>query len=734
MSISTCCLGQNCTPSCDVEITDDGIIVTYQFHGGLHQEDPLHPGAKFWKIPGFGMNDVASEPAFPFHWDTFAIPDNVEVNVEVIDSASSDTLFTLAPAYPPLLMSDTIGYTPERVPAIAPYNGWFPNCAVKKGNIQNYRGQGIINVVTLPVQYDYYTQTVRSFSMIKYMVSFSSNGRRVKGRDYVSETADNNISITDHFLENTTLNYSLSNNGRKNIQRRENDRSGLSSQLDNRSYLIITTDDFLDAVNEFAEWKRTKGFNVLIESKQQGEWTPSDIKELIEYRYDQMKNSYPIYYLLIVGDIEYVPSESFSNENNHISDYYYGHRPLRYDTLFIHQGRIPIKSNLEAEKVFSKIIKYEQSPILDMSFYNNITSAAYFHERTYIQNHSLVHTNREHLNLVTLSEKIREYLSGNYTINCIYKADNEITPLLWYNGDSIPNILRKPYFAWNGNASDISNKINSGSAFFIYSGHGSVTSWSSLYFGLNHINQLENENKLPFIISRACKTGNFGNDNSCLAELFMTRENKGCVGITAATEVSYEDTNTIMLTHFIDGIWPGFVSFISNDSTGMLQTCNEPMYTLGDVFDYSVNKILESYSSVPLSGWSIYEAEIEHYFGDPSIMLYTNTPLSISNPNVTVRNDSIFVETTDGEARISMHTDFGNRYTKSFVGNYGAFKIRNGTNILCIDRHNHIPYIVKFIKDEFIQNETITDKRNYLNSSAIKIGAHVTANRPEGEV
>ena len=46
-------LGQLFAPTREVEATDDGIIVTYHFHGAYHQEDPLHEDAKFWKIPGF---------------------------------------------------------------------------------------------------------------------------------------------------------------------------------------------------------------------------------------------------------------------------------------------------------------------------------------------------------------------------------------------------------------------------------------------------------------------------------------------------------------------------------------------------------------------------------------------------------------------------------------------------------------------------------------------------------
>ena len=50
---------KDCIPYRDVEIVDDGVIVTYRFNGAIQQQDPLYPEAKFWKIPGFGQNSIA---------------------------------------------------------------------------------------------------------------------------------------------------------------------------------------------------------------------------------------------------------------------------------------------------------------------------------------------------------------------------------------------------------------------------------------------------------------------------------------------------------------------------------------------------------------------------------------------------------------------------------------------------------------------------------------------------
>ena len=144
---------QDFVPSRTVETVDDGVIVTYRFSGGIQQADPSHEGAKFWKIPGFSLNSIPAQPCLPYHWDTFAVPDGADVSVAVIDSAYSDTSFVLAPAYPPRRMSDTD--STYVVPDIAPYDGFLPRSLTQTGSIQVYRGQRLVDVCILPIQYDH---------------------------------------------------------------------------------------------------------------------------------------------------------------------------------------------------------------------------------------------------------------------------------------------------------------------------------------------------------------------------------------------------------------------------------------------------------------------------------------------------------------------------------------------------------------------------------------------------
>ena len=633
----------------------------------------------------------------------------------------------MAPAYPPLLMSDTIGYTPERVPNITNYSGWIPSSTVMKGPIQNYRGQGLIKVAIAPAQYRC-NHTLRTFSMIKYKVSFLYKGTIVKGKNYVSNSADRNISLSDHFLENTTLNYSLSRNGRQHIRKNSN-RPNNTAELDNRGYLIITTDNFLDSVNEFAEWKRTKGFNVSIFSKPVGEWTPTLIKETIAYQYDIAKTTFPIYYLLIVGDVEYVPTDTLGNIQTHISDFYYGHQALRYDTLCIHQGRIPVKTQQEATTVLQKIINYEKNPPIDASFYKTISNIAYFDNKNMYD--------YEYLNMASLSEQILQYLvnqiPSNYTVNRMYKAEEEASPLLWFNKDSIPVNLRKNNYNWDATYNDIVDATNQGNSIMFYNGHGSEGYWLNLNFGEHHFMKLHNNNKTPVVFSWTCNTGNFGYQWLCFAEKFLKHENGGCVGIYANTNESYNIYSVKIIQNMIDAIWPGFLPFINGDMGMTFPECITPMFSLGEILDYSLHKVVESSNYHSSSDFRLYEAEILHCFGDPSMMLYTDTPNYFSKPDITIRNDSLFVETSDGDARISFHA-VNSFHKASYIGSRASFKMRNKNVIVCIDRHNSIPYIIRASSDGFIQNESINDNRVYINDSTIKIGKNVTTTKPEGNV
>ena len=120
-------------------------------------------------------------------------------------------------------------------------------------------------------------------------------------------------------------------------------------------------------------------------------------------------------------------------------------------------------------------------------------------------------------------------------------------------------------------------------------------------------------------------------------------------------------------------------------------------------------------------------------FGDPSMMIYTEQPVEISNTSFRINNNTIHVETTESDARVSFYTPGTTPIVDSYLGNSVDYTTIKDSVIICIDRHNCIPFVATYHKNEFIQNETITDSRTYVGKT-VKVGRNVTTTKPEGAV
>ena len=88
-----------------------------------------------------------------------------------------------------------------------------------------------------------------------------------------------------------------------------------------------------------------------------------------------------IKYLLIVGDFDDVPAQTFVEDNKTgVTDHQYG---LPNDSSHIPQirrGRIPVNNTTELSTVLNKIIKYEQMPIIDSTSYKKALHLAHFQD------------------------------------------------------------------------------------------------------------------------------------------------------------------------------------------------------------------------------------------------------------------------------------------------------------------------------------------------------------------
>ena len=704
-----------------IDNLNDGIVVTYDFPRPIVQQNNIIQGTSVLRYNGFGLNDTQGEPAIPFRSDLFYIPSGFCTRVDIMETVYNDTSLILSPSIPFCLRDEM----PTPIDSITPYIGFFPNNIVEYSELDNFRGVGLQRITVMPVQYNYEQHIVRSYSKIKYKISFlHSNKNEEKGRS---------INKIKEVLSRATLNYNtLSSTSRS-------DSFNVESDVNN--YLIITTNNYLDTLHNFIEWKRIKGNRVFIESRSKGEWTPDGIKNII----DSINSPYPLDYVLMVGGFDDVPADSFSyfggTYRDCVTDYAYGLPTTNLQIAQISRGRIPVDSPEELSQILRKIIKYERTPPNNDEFYKTGLHCGEFsdYNRDKYEDMCFTQTN----------ENIREHLIHNYGFHVHqsyyffdYIGSPSASDTLHWNktiygyGDVLPDSLQPSVFNWRANY--VLSKINGGALYVLYNGHGLKGGWQAPTFTNPEVDLLQNGDKQPVVFSLACLTGKYNEEDDCFAERMLKKEDGGCVGIFAATENAFAGFDDAMAYGMFEAIWPnmqlvyGFKSYGSESFP--YTVVNRPIYELGKILDLGLIRMAETFGRTNFMDRREITEKLYHLFGDPSMMIYTEKPHVFVEPSIQYCNGGICLQSPCDSTRITFYTPSStNPIVDSYIGNNIEYETSADSVIICLDKHNYVPYVQTFYKKLYIQNETINDNRNYVGDS-IFIGNHVTAGKPTGNV
>jgi hypothetical protein len=397
--------------------------------------------------------------------------------------------------------------------------------------------------------------------------------------------------------------------------------------------LIITHPDYSAAAETLATWQRMKGYDVKIQA--QSVWDTTGLKQFIKTWYDNA--TVKPGYLVIVGDIDKVPS--FIRKTNwkpYPTDLYYGTMDGALDFVSeLAQGRLSVSSAPEAMTVVKKIIGYEKEPPSLASFYTNMLAAAYFQDGE--------KDGYEDMPFVRTIEEVRQYIAKKgYTTTRVYSTDNGANPANWDKtiyafGEALPADLKKPVFAWSGNKQDIAKAINAGTFLVCHYDHGMENGWNNPEFLTADLGLLTNGNKLPLIISMDCLVGAFDYAGApCFAEAALRKDNGGAVGVIAASALSYPGNNDAFLEGMIDAIWPGIVLKTPQFPNVPLKE-HPPIYCIGDIIRFGMQRMPDQWSdsardqnNMPTwRGMTKYHNEIYHYFGDPTMRIWTKEPQTI---------------------------------------------------------------------------------------------------------
>jgi hypothetical protein len=208
-----------------------------------------------------------------------------------------------------------------------------------------------------------------------------------------------------------------------------------------------------------------------------------------------------------------------------------GERVLRgnYD-LDLYVGRLPLSSVADFTAYNEKIEEYEKTSIADNASWRNSLVITADDAWTGSSTDGIDHT--------TPAEDLARTLLTNSTADSFHLDIHKIY-LLDYTADAAG---QKPEAA-----NDLINRINQGSLFTIYFGHGSISDWA--FEGLmkpSYISSLSNESRYTILGSFSCTVGRFdkGNETS-LSEYFIQASKRGSIAAIGATRETYGSYNKV---------------------------------------------------------------------------------------------------------------------------------------------------------------------------------------------
>ncbi len=626
-----------------------------------------------------GYTTTVGKPQLPIFRKLIAVP-NVNAVMELVSTNISETK-NVGKIYPVQFHSDDLNSSENFSINESFYESdiIYPAGIANTDNIGNVRDIPYILLEICPVQYNPKTEIAIFYNQIIINIDFQNK---------------NDVIVEDNFK--TSIFYNYYNNLFDNFIQFENTTTLITEgRLDSNNgcdLLIITHSDFFQSAHDLSDWKNKKGIKTTVINSSEIGITNVQIKQYIQNAYDTWGNPKPSYVLLI-GDVEYIPT----NYNNGFgTDLWYvtlegsDYRP----DMFI--GRISVDTPSQANIVIQKIINYEKLSTNNNGFYNNVTLAAYFQDYDNYDGY-------EDRRFIKTSEEIRDFLlTKNYNAVRIYNTMSNVNPTnynsgSYANGEPLPSeLLRSNGFAWDGSTADITNAINSGTFILNHRDHGSTSGWGDPEFYKTHIASLSNANLLPVCFSINCQTGWFDSETDgisstfeCFCEEFLRKNNGGVVGIIGASRTSLSGYNDYLCRGFYDAIWPDFDT---------LEGGTIPLYHMGEILNYG-----KSYME---NTWGNHRTTFElfHYFGDPTMEIWTNVPnsLNVTHPDTFIGSYpfTIHVEDINGvkipDACVCLWKDdeVYDVDITNIEGNITFFPAAtsSGTMHVTVTKHNYIPY------------------------------------------
>ena len=529
---------------------------------GAQTETILANGTAYTRLlgEGFGFPSEIGKPELPVLRQEVEIPFGAQVSLELLSAEYIEAslgelgLGTIYPLQAPLSKQKGEEAPPFTLDGEA-YSqaGFAPASPLQAGEPYIVRGHRLLMLEIWPVAYDPVAGRLRLYSQLTFRL-------KLEGADLTltRQTAQRYASPEfERSLDERVLNFNL----------------GLEqAEVDEVGYLIITADDFYDAILPLAALRTSRGFDVTVTrlSELPGS-SKEEIKAYIQEAYDTW--ALPPSYLLLVGDTDTIPTW-LGPRIETSTDLYYATMDGESDWHpDLYRGRFPVRSAEQTKYMVDKYLAYAQltgiEPWLktvsfpatcDMTFYPIAEG--------------------------THNDVISAYtLPGGWTGTFPQKPQP--------GGDKLYCIT---YGAAN---EDLVEAFDQGRWAIIYSGHGEFTGWE-MGFDQDDVRNLTNFGRFPVVISHACLTGDFAQEE-VFGETWVLQENRGALayfGSTTITNWPHDDT-----------LERGYTDRLFDDSL--------PPVDLGTMIDTGLAAVEKHFTGQARYYWEAY-----HLLGDPAAKLF----------------------------------------------------------------------------------------------------------------
>jgi len=523
-------------------------------------------------LEGFGRIYEKGHPALPTYARSVIIPNNGHVALEVV-AADYHELENVR-------IAPSKGHLPRTIdPASVPYtfadiydsNAFYPAAIATLGEPYIMRDVRGVVVQLNPFQYNPATGVLRVYEKITVRVTEAAgllNKAPVNTlpAGYSKPSKAFGQLIANHFLNGG------GNGGRYNPL----DEDG--------ELLVIVYDQWESNVQILKVWKDSIGLNTTIVKKSDAGSNSSAIASYIQNFYDQNN----LAFVLLVGDSSQVPTPSGGLDPTYSLVAGGDH----YPDIFI--GRFSAETSAQVDTQVERTLEFEQE----------------------------LHAGDWKWKGTGIASNQGPGHYGEYDhVHMGYIRDDLLT-----FGYTEVDEFYDPY----ATSTQVKNAVNEGRGIINYCGHGSTNSWGTTGFSSSDVNNLVNDNMLPFITSVACVNGYFVG-GTCFAEAWLRAthngEPSGAVAAYMSTQNQSWDPPMEAQDEFVD------------------RYCDFTYMTYGCLCFAGSCLMMDKYGS---SGRS--EFDHWHVFGDPSLLVHGGSggpTFPQCDIKVNGMDGTIYVDSTD---------------------------------------------------------------------------------------